>query len=155
MSLSLFVGIVAMGVDPREQPLLKQISILALYFALVTWTVIYDTIYACQDSKDNAQAGVKSLAVRFLPWIRPLLWGCAAVKLSLLVACGIEAGFSGGYFLSIVCGGVALSLTTMIWTVNLDDPINCLWWFKNTYWQVAIPLSAGFLAEYASSSNGA
>ncbi|RDL35188.1 uncharacterized protein BP5553_07119 [Venustampulla echinocandica] len=149
MSLGVFVGIVATGVDPMEQPLPKQISMIALYGALVTWTVIYDTIYACQDSKDDAKAGVKSMAVRFLPWMRPMLWGCAAVMVSLLVTCGIEAGFSEGYYLFMGCGGVTLSLTAMIGTVNLDDPASCLWWFKNTYWQVATPLSLGFLAEYA------
>ena len=148
VSLGVFVGIAATGVDPREQPLHKQLSMLSLYGALVMWTVIYDTIYACQDSKDDAKAGVKSMAVKFLPWLRPMLWGCAALKIPLLVACGIKAEFSKGYYLIMGCGGVALSLTVMIWKVNLDDPANCSWWFKNTYWQVATPLSLALLAEY-------
>ena len=142
------MGIAAVDVNPMEQPVQRQISMLALYGALVTWTTIYDTIYACQDSKDDAKAGVKSMAVRFLPWMRPLLWVCAVMQVALLIICGIQAGFSEGYFLLMGCGGAAFSLTTMVGTVDLDDPANCSWWFRNTYWQVATPLSLGFLAEY-------
>tara|TARA_Y100000590_G_scaffold440390_1_gene565695 strand:- start:149 stop:931 length:783 start_codon:yes stop_codon:yes gene_type:complete len=36
---------------------------LILYFACIFWTMGYDTIYACQDLKDDKNIGVKSLAI--------------------------------------------------------------------------------------------
>ncbi len=38
---------------------------LALYAALILWTVAYDTIYAMQDAEDDALAGIKSTALLF------------------------------------------------------------------------------------------
>lgn len=34
-----------------------------LYFAGIAWTMIYDTVYAFQDLKDDLKIGVKSTAV--------------------------------------------------------------------------------------------
>jgi 4-hydroxybenzoate polyprenyltransferase len=36
-----------------------------LYGSAILWTVIYDTIYAHQDIRDDIQIGVKSTAIRF------------------------------------------------------------------------------------------
>jgi 4-hydroxybenzoate polyprenyltransferase len=38
---------------------------LPLYAAGVCWTIVYDTIYAHQDTADDAQIGVKSTALLF------------------------------------------------------------------------------------------
>ena len=42
-----------------------SLKILPLYFALILWTIIFDTIYAMQDLKDDLKIGVKSTAVLF------------------------------------------------------------------------------------------
>ena len=42
-----------------------RVEILALYFALVFWTIAYDTIYAMQDAEDDTLAGIKSTALLF------------------------------------------------------------------------------------------
>lgn len=42
-----------------------KVEILALYAALVLWTVAYDTIYAMQDAEDDTLAGIKSTALLF------------------------------------------------------------------------------------------
>jgi len=40
-------------------------SVICLYFALMLWTISYDTLYACQDQEDDAMIGVKSTARLF------------------------------------------------------------------------------------------
>ncbi|KAG2113547.1 UbiA prenyltransferase family-domain-containing protein [Suillus discolor] len=47
--------------------------ILNVGVASCCWTCLYDTIYACQDKKDDEKAGVKSMAVRLGDGIRPAL----------------------------------------------------------------------------------
>ncbi|MBL4853489.1 MAG: 4-hydroxybenzoate octaprenyltransferase [Robiginitomaculum sp.] len=42
-----------------------DLSIFLLYAGLVFWTIGYDTIYACQDTEDDALIGVKSTARLF------------------------------------------------------------------------------------------
>ena len=39
--------------------------IVPLYLSGVSWTLVYDTIYANQDKKDDAQLGLKSTALTF------------------------------------------------------------------------------------------
>lgn len=59
-----------------------------LYAAGILWTLFYDTIYAHQDSEDDALIGVKSTARLFGDnspiWLRRFMIGCAAI-LGLLV----------------------------------------------------------------------
>ncbi|KAG0702711.1 UbiA prenyltransferase family [Suillus ampliporus] len=47
--------------------------ILTVAIASCCWTCLYDTIYACQDRKDDEMAGVKSMAVSLGESIRPAL----------------------------------------------------------------------------------
>lgn len=147
ISLGVFMGIVAMGVDPLRQPGKMQGSMCALYASLVAWTVIYDTVYAWQDIRDDAKAGVKSMALRFQHWTRPLLWVCAMIQVSLLVVAGVLAEM-GACFLIVACGGTMLSLGTMLQKVKLEEPANCIWWFTNSCWHVGIPVSSGLMLEY-------
>jgi hypothetical protein len=39
--------------------------VLPLYAAAVSWTVVYDTLYAHQDKKDDARLGLRSTALTF------------------------------------------------------------------------------------------
>ena len=60
---AIVMALYAVGVDPLAKP--TYISTVCLFFVNVLWTMIYETIYAYQDIKDDAKAGVKSLAVKF------------------------------------------------------------------------------------------
>lgn len=40
-------------------------GVILLYVSLIFWTIFYDTIYACQDTEDDALIGVKSTARLF------------------------------------------------------------------------------------------
>ena len=53
-----------MKYKPIWDPSFSDLSF-GFYFGLVFWTIGYDTIYACQDSKDDAIIGIKSTARKF------------------------------------------------------------------------------------------
>ncbi|KAM7201091.1 UbiA prenyltransferase family domain containing protein [Rhypophila sp. PSN 637] len=60
-------------------------SILWLFLASATWSVLYDTIYAHQDLQDDVKNGVKSLAVLFRGATKILLWGLLCIMSTALV----------------------------------------------------------------------
>lgn len=51
------------------------------------------------------------------------------------------------YFISRYLG-TALVLGTMAKRVNLNDPKDCLWWFKNVFIYKGTIISSGFIGEY-------
>ncbi|KIY71900.1 UbiA-domain-containing protein [Cylindrobasidium torrendii FP15055 ss-10] len=88
------------------------------------WTMVYDTIYACQDITDDLKAGVKSTAILFGNRIRPLLIACAVVFVAWLAAAGYLNAQGPVYFVVSV-GGTALHLIWQFNTVDLDVPSSC------------------------------
>lgn len=57
---------------------------LMLYAASICWVIGYDTIYACQDRKDDARIGIKSTALLFGAQVRlavGLFYTCTAIIL--------------------------------------------------------------------------
>lgn len=146
-SIGVFMGMVAMGVDPILESERIRGSISALYISFVTYSVVCDTIYAQQDIKDDAKAGVKSMSVKFQHWTKPLLWVCVTAQAGFLVLAGILADMGVSYLI-VACGGTALSLVVMVQKVKLEEPADCMWWFKNACWNVGIPIVSGLVGEY-------
>ncbi len=71
-----------------------------LYFALTIWTIIYDTIYAFQDIKDDVTIGVKSIAIKIhnkKPKI--ILKLLALLMFILLMTAGHLANFNAIYII--------------------------------------------------------
>ncbi|PWN53191.1 4-hydroxybenzoate polyprenyl transferase [Violaceomyces palustris] len=58
--------------------------VLPLYVGSIFWTLIYDTIYAHQDKKDDVKAGVKSTALLFADKTKPILSAFSATFLPFL-----------------------------------------------------------------------
>lgn len=86
-----------------------------------SWTIVYDTIYACQDREDDVSAGVKSTAVLFGSYVRPILAAFTLAFLALLVYAGIANGQSIGYFV-VSCGGAAAHFLWQFVTWHPDVP---------------------------------
>lgn len=59
-------------------------TILPLYTGSICWTLVYDTIYAHQDKRDDVSAGVKSTALLFGDYSRPVLTTFSVGFLALL-----------------------------------------------------------------------
>jgi len=89
--------------------------------------MLYDTIYACQDKKDDIKMGIRSTALLFGSWIRPLLMACAVTFVVMLTWAGILNDQGCAYFILSV-GGTAVHLMWQLSTVDLEEPSSC--WTK-------------------------
>jgi 4-hydroxybenzoate polyprenyltransferase len=142
------MGFPALGVD-----LLSNTNALSaaacLYTSNIAWTVLYDMIYAHQDIKDDAKAGIKSIALRHEENTKSVLSGLAVVQTGLLAAAGAAVG-AGPLFYLGTCGGAALTNAYMIWRVNLKSVEDCWWWFRRGCWFTGGAISLGLAAEYLS-----
>ena len=119
----------------------------SLFLANVLWTIIYDTVYAHQDVKDDKKAGVKSMAVRFENSTKELVSVLALCQIGLLILTGQQTGLSPIYFL-VSCGGAGIALITMISKVDLNDPASCAWFFYRGFWYVGGSIAAGLFVEW-------
>ncbi|KAL1745156.1 UbiA prenyltransferase family-domain-containing protein [Schizophyllum fasciatum] len=89
-----------------------------------SWTMLYDTIYACQDKEDDVKVGVRSTALLFGSWIRPLLVALGLLFVAMLGIAGF-IGEQGIAYYAIAVGGTAAHLLWQYLTVNLDQPESC------------------------------
>jgi len=146
-----------MGLGAVESHLLQDLgglgrkdwAIASFYAANVCWTIVYDTVYAQQDVEDDAKAGVRSMAVHFRGKAKTLLGLVSTLQVSLLLLCAYSQGFGSGYKM-IACGGTAVSLGYMLTTIDLANPSECMWWFKNICWFVGGAVSVGLASEHLS-----
>ena len=69
-----------------------------LYAGGIFWTLGYDTIYAHQDRRDDAGAGVKSSARALGPGSKPWLTAFYAAAIGLFAAAGYHAGMTWPFF---------------------------------------------------------
>jgi len=83
-----------------------------------------DTIYACQDRKDDVKVGVKSTAVMLGDFVRPFTFSCAVLFVATLAYAGI-LNEQTNYFFYITVGGTSLHLIWQYVTVDLDSPDSC------------------------------
>ncbi|KAJ7616478.1 4-hydroxybenzoate polyprenyl transferase [Roridomyces roridus] len=93
------------------------------------WTMLYDTIYACQDIEDDLKMGVRSTAILFGTWIRLLLVCCGVAFVSTLAGAGYLNAQGPAFFL-ISVGGTAIHLVWQYYTVDLEVPTSCWTNFK-------------------------
>ncbi|SRR5581483_5035365 len=115
-----------------------------LYFGGVSWTLVYDTIYAMQDQRDDAIVGVRSTARRFAHAPRRWLAAFALLALALWGLSGLLAHLKPVYFAGLLL--VALHLGWQIATLKPDDQADCLTKFRaNEYlgWLLLIAIAAG------------
>jgi 4-hydroxybenzoate polyprenyltransferase len=119
---------------------------LSLYAGSIAWVIGYDTIYAHQDTEDDALIGIKSTALLFGARTRPALavfYGLAVVLIGVALALA-GAGFPAWF-------GLAASATHLIWQIGrlrINDPALCLRIFKSNR-DAGLLLFAGLLADAA------
>ena len=108
------------------------------------------------DIKDDAKAGIKSIALKHDAQTKQVLTGLAITQIGLLAAAGIAAG-SGPVFFVGSCGGAAITLAIMIKKVNLKSVKDCWWWFVNgcllTGGVISTGLGADYLVRYSQNSD--
>src|SRR6188472_1624910 len=102
---------------------------LALYAGSIAWVIGYDTIYAHQDTEDDALIGIKSTALLFGARTRPALvvfYGLAVALISVALALA-GAGVPAWIGLEAFAG----HLVWQIARLEIDDPALCLRLFKS------------------------
>ena len=140
------LGFPALGVDLLANSAALTAAAL-VYTSNVAWTVLYDMIYAHMDIKDDAKAGIKSIALKHDAQTKQVLTGLAITQVALLAGAGIASGAGPAFFIGS-CGGALVSLGIMIKRVNLKSVKDCWWWFVNGCWLTGGVVSLGLAADY-------
>lgn len=89
-----------------------------------SWTLLSDTIYACQDREFDLKVGVMSTAILFGTWITPILFTFGTVLVVMLTVVGVLNEQSPIYFV-VGVGGAAAQLLWQAATLDLTDPRSC------------------------------
>ncbi|MEH2475332.1 4-hydroxybenzoate polyprenyltransferase [Nitrobacteraceae bacterium AZCC 2161] len=120
---------------------------LFLYAGSISWVIGYDTIYAHQDTEDDALIGIKSTALLFGARTRPALmafYGLAVVLIGIALAL---AGAHEPAWLGLLV--FAAHLVWQITRVDISDPALCLRVFKSNR-DAGLLLFAGLLVDAVS-----
>ncbi|KAI1125847.1 UbiA prenyltransferase family-domain-containing protein [Nemania abortiva] len=158
LAWGIVMGSCAMGLKPFtggpfgdepfwQEKIWVQPAVACIFFASILWTIIYDTIYAHQDLKDDLKVGVKSIAVLFRDWTKVLLWLVLGCMIALLFMAGLLERMGWQYYI-IAAGGSAVSLGAMIANVELKDSASCWWWFRYGFWLAGSAIAGGLFSEY-------
>ncbi len=102
---------------------------LLLYAGCIAWTIGYDTIYAHQDSRDDAVIGLRSTALRFGENTGVWLAGLYSAAVSLWLVATIAAG--AGWPVLVALAAVGLQMVWQVATLDTKSPANCLERFKS------------------------
>ncbi|KAG4304817.1 hypothetical protein PORY_001870, partial [Pneumocystis oryctolagi] len=104
---------------------------LPLYLSGVLWTIIYDTIYAHQDKREDAKIRVYSMARRLGKQTKPWLLGMSALQVAAMAWAGYINGQTETFYL-LSCGSISAYNAWMLWAVNLHHPASCAQWFARS-----------------------
>ena len=94
-----------------------------LYLAGISWTMIYDTIYAHQDKYDDIIVGIKSTALKFGDSTKLWLTVFSSTMISSLLATGYVCDQTWPYYSAVTF--VALHLTRQIYSLDINNPDDC------------------------------
>ncbi|KUI59731.1 4-hydroxybenzoate polyprenyltransferase, mitochondrial [Cytospora mali] len=143
----LLMASASVGLDPFDMSSLAITGATAsLTLSHYIWTTIFDYVNACQDTRDDIEAGVRSMAVRYHD-TKAFITTLGAAQVGCLVLTGVLGGFSPIYFIG-AAGGNALWLTSMAMTVKRSRPDVCAWWFAWGGLLVSGTTAAALFAEY-------
>ncbi len=113
-----------------------------LYLAAVVWTIGYDTIYAHQDTEDDALIGVRSTALLFGENTRNWLAGLYGLTLVLLSIAFILAGVGLVAYLGLAAAAVMFAYQIVV--LDIHNASQCMALFKSNY-RVGAILFTGLL----------
>lgn len=103
-----------------------------VFLATVVWAVVYDTMYAMADRKDDLEIGVKSTAVFTGEYDLVFILGFELLFYASLIAVGIAFGLGAAYYIGL-CAAAVQSLRHMGMIQN-RDPAECFKAFLDNNW---------------------
>jgi 4-hydroxybenzoate polyprenyltransferase len=119
-----------------------DVPAIVLYAGSIAWVIGYDTIYAHQDSEDDALIGIKSTALLFGERTKPML---ALFFTGAVVLIGIAGYLVGaGLIFWLALAAFAGHLAWQIRRLDIADPDLCLALFKSNR-DAGLILFAGLL----------
>lgn len=121
--------------------------LLPLYTAGISWTMLYDTIYALQDIKDDLQANVKSTAIKFGENVKIWLAGFGCISTGSFIYAGGQNAMGPIYYTGVTLA--AVHMAWQVYTLKRHDVMDCLRKFKSNRWVGAI-IFAGIALDIAS-----
>jgi len=104
--------------------------LIPLYVGSTAWTLVYDTLYAHQDKKDDAKLGLKSTALHFSNQTTPILLGFSTLATGGWMMAGYNVGYVEPYYY-LGCGIAGSHLHWQVLTADLNDPKNLAERFKS------------------------
>jgi 4-hydroxybenzoate polyprenyltransferase len=117
---------------------------LALYAGSIAWVIGYDTIYAHQDTEDDALIGIKSTARLFGARTAQALLAFYGLAVVLI---GVALALAGAGFAAWV--GLVAFAGHLVWQISrlqIGDPAGCLRIFRSNR-DAGLLLFAGLLAD--------
>jgi 4-hydroxybenzoate polyprenyltransferase len=115
-----------------------------LYAGSIAWVIGYDTIYAHQDSEDDALIGIKSTALLFGARTRPALVAFYGLAVVLIAVAFALADARWPAWLGLMA--FAAHLARQIARLRIEDPALCLRIFQSNR-DAGLLLFAGLLAD--------
>ncbi|EFC50425.1 predicted protein [Naegleria gruberi] len=110
--------------------------VVPLYLGSIAWTIVYDTIYAHQDKKDDKQIGVKSTALLFGERTREILTGFSLIFGALMTITGYNAGYDfieqWPYYTAVYSS--LLAAVYKIHTIDYNNSEQCMKTFVQNKW---------------------
>ncbi|MEO1746333.1 MAG: 4-hydroxybenzoate octaprenyltransferase, partial [Pseudomonadota bacterium] len=116
---------------------------MVLYVACVLWTIGYDTIYAHQDTEDDAIVGVRSTARLFGDKTKSALIVLYGLMVGLIAIAFVTAGVAWPAWLGLATAGVHMA--NQIRALDINEPDQCLRLFKSNH-TVGLLLFFGLMA---------
>src|SRR5215475_2689788 len=102
---------------------------IVLYAGSISWVIGYDTIYAHQDTEDDALIGIKSTARLFAERTRPALIAFYALAVILI---GVALALASAHVSAWIGLAVfAAHLASQVSRLDIHDPALCLRLFKS------------------------
>ncbi|XVF66863.1 hypothetical protein PTKIN_Ptkin10aG0072800 [Pterospermum kingtungense] len=124
---------------------LEPYVVLPLFMSACFWTLVYDTIYAHQDKRDDIKVGVKSTALKFGDSTKEWTTGFAIACIAGLAISGYNAAIGWPYYASLAA--TAAQFAWQIGTANLSSPADCNRKFVSNNWVGALILSGILLGR--------
>ncbi len=116
-----------------------------LFAATLVWALVYDTQYAMVDRDDDLKIGIKSTAILFGRWDRPMIGLLQVALLGLLTWVGLEAGRGWPYFLSLALAAALAGYQQYL--IRDRNPSACFQAFLNNNY-LGMLVFAGIALDY-------
>ena len=119
-------------------------SVWVIYAAVIAWVVAYDTFYAMVDRDEDITAGIKSTAILFGTYDRPIT-GLLQLTFTVLMAwTGLIFGVGTFYFIGLlIAAGLLIHQQWLIRNYNKD---NCFKAFLNNHY-VGMAIFVGLVLD--------